>query len=172
MASATAYKPVNDVSFIPLVEKNINSVPSYEDSGVKYQGKFKTQQTSDKYELRSQETRFFTLGIGAGAFGSNVFTRARPQTKFFCTKMIIQHAFRTTSSLALGQIRLADVKNSAATTKFYYYPTAASGEATLVVDFSDSPRGFEGDSFDIYTQYAFGANEFLIISLFGWEEQQ
>lgn len=165
------YTPIQEPSFIPQVEQKLAEIPNYEDRGIKYQGKYKTQQTENRYELKAQEPRFYTLGIGTGAFGSNLFTRSRPQTRFYCTKMIIQHAGRSTSSLTLGQIRLSDVKSGNASTRLYYYPTAASGDASLIIDFSDSPREFTGDQFDIYTQYGFAAGEFLVISLFGWEEQ-
>jgi hypothetical protein len=174
-----AKKATQPVVYTPLIkstppefiEQKVENIPNYEDSGVKYQGKYKTQQTQNKYELRAQQTRFYVLGISTGAFGSTIFARSRPELKFFCTKMIISHAGRSTSSFAFGQIHLADVKGASASTRFYYYPTAATGEFNIELNFSDCPRLFEGDSFDLYTQYNFPAGEFLIIQLFGWEEQ-
>lgn len=171
MADDVAYVPLQEPTFIEEVEQKLAEIPAYEDRGVRYQGKYKTQQTETRYELKAQETRFYVLGITTGAFGSTLFPRSRPQTRFYCTKMIISHAGRSTSSFGLGQIRLADVKNGSASTRFYYYPLTASGEFNAQYDFSDSPRLFEGDNFDLYTQYGFGAGEFLIIQLFGWEEQ-
>lgn len=169
--SDVVFTSLNNASQIPaIIEQKVSQIPAYEDSGVKYQGKFKTQQNQNSYELRGQTTRFYTLGLGAGAPGSHLLARARPQTKFFCTKMIIEHANPSVISLALGQISIADVKNSVASTKFYYYPFTAAPQL-MVLDFTDSPRMFEGDNFDIYTQYGLGAAEFLVISLFGWEEQ-
>jgi hypothetical protein len=49
--SLVAYKPINDVSFIPLVEKELSQIPPYEDSGIIYQGKYKSQKTEKDYEL-------------------------------------------------------------------------------------------------------------------------
>lgn len=171
-ATAVVYTPTsNSDQVIPIIEQKVQEIPRYEDSGVKFQGKYKTQQAQNTYELRAQETRFYTIGISNGAFMSNIFARSRPQTRFYCTKMFIQHCGRSTASLALGQIKLSDVKNSSASTRFVYFPTAAAGDFNIELDFSDSPRKFEGDSFDLYTQYSFAAAEFLVISLFGWEEQ-
>lgn len=165
------YTPLIKQSPPEFIEQKVEAIPNYEDSGVKYQGKYKTQQAQNKYELRAQQTRFYVLGIGAAAFGSNLFARSRPELKFYCTKMILSHAGRSVASLALGQIHLADVKGASASTRFYYYPTAAAGDFNIELDFSDAPRLFEGENFDLYTQYGFAAGEFLVIQLFGWEEQ-
>lgn len=167
-----AYVPLNtSTQSIPLVEQKITQIPPYEDSGVKYQGKFKTQQTQDTYELRGQRTRFYTLGISNGAFGSNLFNRTNPTTKFYCTKIILNVHDISTFSLALGRLHLADVTPAgSASIRFYFFPVEANG--VYVFDFADCPRLFEGDRFDFYTQFSFGATEFATISLFGWEEQQ
>jgi len=166
-----AYKPLQSNTSIPnYTQQTINQIPTYEDRGVKYQGKYKIQQTESRYELKAQETRFYTLGIGAGAPGSHLFPRDRPQTKFYCTKMIIQHHGPTTFSLALARISLADVIGTNGSIKFYYFPIHTEPD-TIIIDFRDSPRKFEGEQFDLYTQYGFGAAEFLVIQLFGWEEQ-
>lgn len=170
-ATEVVYTPYGDVSQVPsIVQQTIQQIPPYEDSGVRYQGKYKIQQTETRYELKAQETRFYTLGIGGGSFGSTLFSRSRPQTRFYCTKMIIQHRAPSFFSMTLGQIRISDVKGTNGSARFYYYPTKENPEP-IVLDFSDCPRKFEGDSFDVYTQYSFAAGEFLIVSLFGWEEQ-
>lgn len=165
------YTPLNNVSQIPqIIEKKVQQVPAYEDSGVKFQGKFKTQQTSDTYELRGQETRFNTMGIqNTGAVFDFTFARARPDLKFFCTKMVIH--FRNMSTFGLSNyIELADFKGGIYAPRFYFYPTEVSG--ALVIDFSDSPRKFEGTHFAIRLLAGLGATEFIVFNLFGWEEQQ
>lgn len=165
-----AYVPFDQVSKIPAItQQTIQQIPPYEDRGVKFQGKYKTQQTETRYELKAQETRFYTLGIANGAFGSNLFPRSRPQTRFICTKVIIQMHDTNTHSLSLAQFRVADVKGTNGSTRFYFFPVEAAGVYTL--DFTDSPRVFEGEQFDLYCQWSLGATEFIVVSLFGWEEQ-
>lgn len=169
--SDVVYTPLNPVTDIPqIIEKKVAQIPPYEDSGIKFQGKFKTQQTSDTYELRAQETRFYTFGLqNTGAVFDFTFARARPDLKFFCTKMIV-HFYNMSTFGISNYIQLADFKGSTYTPRFYFYPTDVSG--ALVIDFSDCPRRFEGTHFAIRLLASLGATEFIAFSLFGWEEQQ
>lgn len=145
----------------------ISQVPTFEESGIKYQGKYKTDKGNGLFELRTQMTRFYALGIANGAFGSTI--TARTGKRFYCTKAFVQWCGMSGFSYTLNRIHLADVKNSNAEIRFYFWPTTAAGETTL--DFTDSPRLFEGDSFDFYTQASLGAGQFIVIQLFGWEEE-
>ena len=67
-------------------------------------------------------------------------------------------------------IELSDLKGTTYSPRFYFFPTEASG--ALVIDFTDSPRAFEGDSFAIRLLASLGATEFIAFNLYGWEEQQ
>lgn len=169
--SAVAYVPLNTAAQISnIVEQKITEIPPYEDSGVKYQGKFKTQQTQDRYELRGQVTRFNAFGIqNTGAVFDFTFTRPRNDLKFFCTKMIIH--FRNMSTFGISNyIELSDYRAGVYSPRFFFFPTEASG--ALVLDFTDSPRLFEGTDFAIRLLSSLGATEFIAFNLFGWEEQQ
>jgi hypothetical protein len=82
--------------------------------------------------------------------------------------MIIQ--FRNISSFAATDyFILSDVKGTTASPRFYFIPNETTG--SLVLDFSDCPRKFEGENFGIYSPYGMALGEFMIFSLFGWEEQ-
>ena len=166
-----AYVPLNQsTTAMPIVEQKVQQIPNYEDSGVKYQGKFKTQQTGDTYELRGQRTRFYTIGSNSAGAGPHLSNRTNPNTKFYCTKIIIQVRNMSTFSWGFNQIHIADVSPAgSASIKFYFFPVEANG--VYVFDLSDSPREFTGDRFDLWHQFGFGAGEWMYIHLFGWEEQ-
>lgn len=145
-----------------------NQIPNFDNSGVKFQGWYKVDKGNGLFEIRKQTTRFIVNAIGSGAFGSNLFARPNPTRKFFCTKIIIEMHGISTHSLSLGQMRISDVTGTSANTRLYFFPITA--DETRVYDLSDCPRLFSGDSIDIYTQASLGAQEFVIVSLFGWDE--
>lgn len=169
--SEVAYVPLNTAAQVSnLVEQKVEQIPAYEDSGVKYQGKFKTQQSQNTFELRAQVTRFTTFGVqNTGGTFDFTFARPRSDLKFFCTKMIVH--FRNMSTFGISNyIELSDYNGVTYSPRFYFFPTEASG--ALVIDFSDSPRRFEGNSFAIRLLASLGLSEFIAFNLFGWEEQQ
>ena len=169
-SSEIAYTPLNAAANISSsVEQKIQEIPSYEDSGVKYQGKFKTQQSGNTYELRGQVTRWVAFGLqNTGAVFDFDFTRARNELKFFCKKMIIYYHNMSTFGIS-NYITLSDVKGAVRDVRFVFFPTVTSGH--LVVDFEDSPRVFEGTDFGIELLASLGLTEFIAFELFGWEEQ-
>ncbi len=65
---------------------------------------------------------------------------------------------------------LSDIKDTTARPVFYWIPIDATNQ--MVIDFTDCPRLFEGDSFGIYSPYGMGLGEFIVFNLYGWEEQQ
>jgi hypothetical protein len=152
-----------------MIEGQISNIPNYEDAGVSFHGKYKVEKNKGNYELKGQETRFYTLGVGAGAFGDNLFTRSRPETKFYCTKMIIYHELVSTVGLA-NWISLGDVKGTNSSPRFYYFPVGLNSSPIQEIDFSDCPRKFEGEQFNLYCVSGIGAGEFVVFELFGWEE--
>lgn len=153
-----------------LIQEQVQQIPNYEDAGVKYQGKFKVKKAQNEYELKSQETRFNVLILSGAAAGSTTtYTRSRPQTKYYCTKMMVQ--FRNVSAFgATSYFILSDVKGTSASPVFYFVPNETTG--TIVLDFSDSPRLFEGNQFGIYSPYGMALGEYFVFNLYGWEEQQ
>jgi len=163
------YTGLNNAPQSNIIEEQVSQIPAYEDSGVKFQGKFKVQKTLKEYELKSQETRFNVLQhFGALAGSITLFTRSRPQTKYYVTKMIVQ--FRNISSFsATDYFLLSDFKGNIANPRFYFVPNETTG--SLVLDFSDCPRKFEGEYFGIRSPYNMAVGEFIVFSLFGWEEQ-
>jgi len=169
--SEVAYVPLNNsASVSQIVEQKIQEIPRYEDSGVKYQGKYKTQQSQNTYELRAQQTRFTAFGIqNTGGVFDFSWVRPRNDLKFYCTKMIIH--FRNMSTFGVtNYIELSDLKGTTYSPRFFFFPTEASG--VLVIDFTDSPRTFEGTHFAIRLLAGLGLTEFIAFNLFGWEEQQ
>lgn len=168
-SDVVAYVPLNTSYKVePLVEQKISQIPPYEDKGVKYQGKYKSQQSENTFELKTQTTRYYTIGGRLNA-GSNLFTRSPATTKFYCTKMIIQYGNPSTWG-NLAYIQVSDVKNSIATAQFTFWSIKNEPEP-LVIDFSDSPRLFEGTQIDLNSSFGFAINEFIHFSLYGWEEQ-
>ncbi len=165
------YKGLEEVPYIPAyVDKSIKSIPPYEDSGVKFQGKYKVQTSGDGFELKRQETRFYVLQIPSGSFGNVTFPRSPSNTTFYCTKAIIMHRGASTFSLGFAQFHLADVNGTTATQKLYYWPVETN--QNLVLDFTDCPRKFTGQNFNWYCQTNLGGTEYIIVQLFGWEEAQ
>lgn len=166
-----AYKGFEEAPYNPsFVDKSIKSIPNYEDSGVKFQGKYKVQTSGDGYEIKGQETRFYVLQIPSGSFGNVTIPRTPTNTNFYCTKAVIMHRGASTFSLGFGQMHLADVKGSTATQKFYYWPVQEN--QNLVLDFTDCPRKFEGENFNWYCQANLAGTEYIVVQLFGWEEQK
>lgn len=164
-----AYVPLNTSYKVePLIEQKISQIPPYEDRGVKYQGKYKSQQSENTYELKTQTTRFYNI-VGKLAAGSNLNARSPNTTRFYCTKIIIQHRKASTFG-TLAYIQVSDVKGTTASSRLTYFPTKEEPEM-MVLDFSDSPREFLGEQIDIYSSYGMAADEFVSISLYGWEEQ-
>ena len=157
----TTEKPISQ----KLFTSSIAQIPAYEDSGIKFQGKYKAQISANNFEIKAQQTRFYCLS--ATAIGNTVFTRQnKPTTRFYCTKMIVQSygkaAFGVTS-----YDTLSDLTNGVYSLKFALWLTAAAQD--LVIDFSDSPRLFTGDF--VINKCSAGGAEFTTFTLYGWEEQ-
>lgn len=163
-----AYKPSTNVK---PTQANINptfTTPPYDDVGVSYKRYSKTRLSDKNWQLNPQETRFYTLVIKSGAFGTTLFPRLNLGKTFYCTKVILQGHQLTSHSVTLGKMFIADVNGTTATPRFYIYPNI--NDFNLVIDFSDCPRKFTGEQFDFYTQASLGATEFAVMSLFGWDE--
>jgi len=170
VSSAKSYVPYGDVSQIPqIIEQQVQQIPAYEDRGVKYQGKYKTQQSSSSYELRSQTTRFTNMiaaGLAAGATVTNV--RPRNDLRFYCTKMVISwHAF--TAHTPTDFLLLYDRKGTANDLRYAFFPVTDDGYQ--VINFTDCPRSFLGTDFAITSTFLMGATAFAVIAMYGWEEQ-
>lgn len=164
---------VSPNSNVPInqVEQKVQEIPHYEDSGVKYQSKYKIQQTETRYELRGQRTRWTLLALDNTAFGSTLFDRPNYATsRFYCTKLIFTFHAASVHSISLGQMHVADVNAAGnASIRWVQFPVETDG--VYIYDFSDSPREFTGRYFDFYTQFSLDPTEFYTVLLFGWEEQ-
>lgn len=162
-----AYTPLGSVQEIPaLIEQKVQEIPRYEDSGIKFQGKFKVQTGQNSYELKGQQTRFYIFG--ANALGDTTFTREnKSSTVFHCTKIMIQN--HAAGSFGLSDYQtLSDNYNGNQELRFAFFNNVAS--ESVVFDCSDCPRKFYGD-FTVQRHSAGGA-EFIIFHLYGWEEQK
>lgn len=164
-----AYKPIGTTNPSDADIKKPSPTPPYDDVGISYKGFSKTRISENKWRLNPQDKRFYKISIGSGAFGSTLSNRENTKKTFYCTKMFIQHYSISTFSLSLGQIHIGDVKeNDISTIRFYFYPQQASWSG--FIDFSDSPLKFSGNRFDLYTQASFSGADWLVVSLYGWEE--
>jgi len=164
--SAVAYTPYGDVSQIPqIVEKKVEQIPPYEDSGIAYKGKYKVQTGSNSYELKGQQTRWYAMA--ATALGKTVFTRENKDTTvFYCTKVVIQNNCSSSGSTTYDT--LSDRYNGQDAIKVVNWTNTAN--QTYVLDLSDCPRQFFGDF--VIDKCSSGGAEFSAFILYGWEEQK
>lgn len=157
-------QPTGKVLESPLSEKQAQ--PTYEDRGIAYKGYAKKLVGSEQWVTIPQITQFTSVKIQNTAAFSNITARSDAAKKvFYATKLLINWKNIATFPM---DCRISDVKGSAASTRFRWYPPTSDGN--LVIDFSDSPRKFTGDSFDFWTQATLGAAEWIHYELFGWTE--
>lgn len=170
--SSVVYTPIGEVSNIPsIIEQKINQIPPYNDSGITYEGKYKIQKTADTYELKGQQTRFIACNLQNYAAGSVVlFARANATSKFYCTHILVDYKDMSTFGSS-NYFQVADVKLGSSNNplRFVFFPTDTTGH--LFIDLSHSPRLFQQDYVAIVVPHNMGVNEFIVFSLFGWEEQ-
>ena len=168
----------DDIAYVPTMTTNPSdaeiteafATPPYDDVGVSYKGYSKTKVSGSRWQLNRQETRFVILHLKNGDFGSVLFDRPNPDKTFYCTKAILIHRAPGAYSYSLAQMRIADVdKDNHASTKLYYWAQSDT-QGAITFDFSDCPRKFTGNRFDLYTDYSFAGPEYLVVQLFGWEE--
>lgn len=161
-----AYIPISPASQVTSInEQKVEQIPTYEDSGIKYQGKYKTLQAQNSYSLKNQQTRFYALGTAA--LGLTTFTRANKEnTIFYCTKAVV-YLFASTTGIN-NYDTLFDVVGAVNSPRAYFWGTGV-GTFVQIFDFTDCPRQFKGD-FGI-NKTTSGATNFTIMELFGWEEQ-
>lgn len=163
---AVAYVPISQASQItPIIDQKVLEIPRYEDSGIRFQGKYKTQKGLNEYELKGQQTRFYALP--ATAAGLNSFTRENKNTTvFYCTKIIVQYQGKAVIGPTVYDT-LYDYVNGSYNLRFLYWPVVAA--ESIVYDFTDCPRKFQGDF--VMDKATAGGTDTTVILLFGWEEQ-
>jgi len=155
-------------AFLEPVKAAAEEAKDYADQGVKYAGYARKEVGSGQYVRVRQATRFVSTKIQNTAGFSNVVARPNAEkSRFFCTKILI--IYRGISTFPMD-CRISDVVGTAASTRLQWYPEASGGK--IVLDLSDCPREFSGDSFDFYTSATLGASEWIFYELFGWEEDK
>lgn len=160
---AVAYVPLNNTSGVTnITEQQVQQIPNYEDQGVKYQGKYKTQQSQNTYELRAQRPRFYNMLLrNTGAVFDFTFPLVKPQT--FYGKVIVLSWYVGSSPY---EITIYD--DVAANPRFRIYLPLGSG--TLVIPCDDCPRSFAGTNILVSITASLAGAEFVNISLLGWDE--
>jgi hypothetical protein len=171
-----AKKKVSEVVYTPisqtvpqLVDKSINTIPNYEDSGVKFQGKYKTQQTGDKYELRTQSQRGYNFAIQGPGVAGDIVTVSRPYNnlRFFSKQILVQ--WNNSATTFSDYFILGDIKNGVFTNKLYIFTPTAAG--SVMINLDDHPRMFEGDTLGIKANNAVAANFWIFFGIYGWEQE-
>lgn len=150
-------------SITPIVESKINQIPPYEDSGVKFRGKYKIQKSQNEFELKSQATRFYSCLIPTGSAAGN-YSFPKSVLRFYATTMLLQVNCNTSPT----EIIIYD--GSTANPKFRGY--FLSGEKNIVINFEGSPREFSGGNIIISIDSALaGLTNFVNVLMYGFDEQ-
>jgi len=155
-----------------IINDEIQQIPAYEDSGVRYQGKYKKQISQKEYSLKNQNIKQYMLTIWSGGFLSTV-TRTTGK-RFFCTGAYIQSTTNLFGAaiqkqlllydgnyLTDGRIVWADMKPSA----------ALSFEVFLTFN---TPLEFNAKSnvINLTSSYNYsGVSEAATVILYGFEEE-
>jgi hypothetical protein len=171
--SLVAYKPINDISFIPLVEKELSQIPPYEDSGIIYQGKYKSQKTEKDYELRPQTPKYYVIdNVDAG---NSYINLNNAPSKFFCKQIIYTISIdKAPATPDLEDFIIYDDYQIAAGVRpvFQHFRTSnLTVEPQTVVINLESPfvitSGVIGYDFGSKT---IGSHVYIGVTLIGWEE--
>lgn len=140
----------------------INQIPNFENPGVRYQGYCKIDKGNGSFELRQQQTRFYSLKFGNTGVFDNSFARSQPSKKFYAATISIDY---DADSSPL-QVTIYD--GAIANPKFRCYLDLGAGHFSI--DLSNCPRQFAGSTIIISTDATLGGAHFINVNLFGWEE--
>ena len=165
------YTPPTSVQEVKdIINEKIEQIPQYEDSGVKYQGKYKIQKSANTWELKAQESRWYGLFAANSPSTNTQIPRAANTLKFYCTRIIVYFwSNAVTPNFTSNAYTIEDDVNGQSAIKFLFFPTQTVQNITF--DFTDSPRKFEGQNFNIYQFAGCPATGHIYFLLYGWLEQ-
>lgn len=164
------FKPLSPtLSQIPSnVQSKISQIPPYEDSGVLYRGKFKTQQSSSEYELKGQQPKYFYQATNGATTG--FITRSNTVSIFYCSAIVLTwfYGAGTTAqpfNLYDGYFGIGGISPQFQMT----VPRKDEGGILVInlpvpLKFADSQIGFDAGS-------GAAGGDYMNFTLLGWEEQ-
>ena len=160
--------PVQDIK--DIINEKIEQIPAYEDTGVRYQGKYKKQVTQKEYSLKNQIPIRYAFTIWSGGASQNITRTAN--RKFFCTSIYVQIQAAAPFD---KQLILYDGSYLTSTRALWARDTVA-GTATYLDLYLTFPTPLEFRSSDntigLASSYSYGAaSERVTIFLYGFEEE-
>ena len=166
------YVPISDN--IPNAQQENLSVPDYEDRGIQYKGYAKIAMGAGQFKLKKQETRFYTLPMSVPD-DSVTFVRPNAATHiYYCTTMVISWVLF--GSVHGDEMQIFDSNTNNPRGLFFLPPNCTGfgayvqGTSCITVDFSSSPRRFNGDIIANFPSNLVNGEK-CVISLFGFDEE-
>lgn len=166
--SATVFTGYTNVDQIkPIVSQGVQQIPAYEDKGVRFQGKFKTFKGNNEYELKAQLENSVNIelssdlsGLAAGKYSINLNHLGQ---NFVIQTVVVNYLSKTN---VINTITLEDSGSNGYTV---YIPISTNGQnyAIPIV-----PKTFLGQKLYITVDKNIPINEFIIIGLIGWYENE
>lgn len=151
------------------MQQKVDQIPAYEDTGVKFQGKYKTQISGNAYELKGQQKIMralqFTNALSSSNFPLNI------KKKFILTGLLIQWDIAAKKPTEYFYLADYDGSSYKLTKNFqFYFGIQASG--SLFFDFSSSPIEFNnGIGWGLGLFPSLNAGDYCNYCFFGFEEQ-
>lgn len=171
-AQPIAYTPLSDYSQVTAeIENKIAQIPAYEDSGVRYQGKYKTQTSGNSYELKGQG-KILTTGKFSSTNSADNYALSS-QKKFFMTGLWIQWALA--AAVPAQKLYLADYDTDLASykiTKGFEFFCGIQASGSIFFDFSSAPIEFSNRmAWGLGVFPGLAATDYINYGVIGFEEQ-
>lgn len=168
MAKNVVYKPIQEPTFIPQVEQRLAEIPPYEDRGVKYQGKYKIQQTETRYELKAQQYKQYYQANAAGT--TDYIARDNPDKVIFCCSRIILTWYWAANATAEPFNLYDGYYIGGVSPQLQMTVSRAERGKTLIIDLP-VPIRFTADRIGFDCGNGGAAGDYMNFTLLGWEEQ-
>lgn len=162
------YTPISsDIPSAQVIRQDTPSsrIPPYEDSGIKYQGKYKIQRSSSEYELKTQDENSIAIefnsnlvGLPAGTYTIN---RGNPTKNYVIKEVVVSY------HLTGNRTALTFIDGLGSNLYTLTFPPAAQ-----IIGFSIVPKKFLGETMSIVLNVAIPANEFISVKFYGWYEDK
>lgn len=159
-----------------IINDKLDQIPPYEDGGIRYQGKYKIQKSNNEYELRTQTPRNIYFDDGGGVTGFT--TRPNSSTTDLYVKEII------ISYVCDLAVAVADFKEIILYDGYYviggvlpvfkiYIPRVTTNNKQFLSIPLEVPFVIKTDKIGYdFGSSPIGSNEFIGITLVGWEQQK
>lgn len=170
--NAVAYKPLNSIQdATPIIEQKVLQIPNYEDSGVQFQGKYKTQVSLDKYELKAQVPKYYFKSTTGAETG--FITRDNASTSVFFIKQIIISYYYALNTTAQEFNIYNDYQGAGGINpQFQITLPRKAGVGDLIVINLEVPIKISSNVIGYDAGSSAGVNDWLNFTLLGWEEQK